>query len=1042
MLNFILGKSGSSKTTYILEQMQKKSSSNEHSSIVFLVPEQYSLQAERDILQKTKATSINVLSFGRLAYRVFSETGLKNKIILDEVSLSMLLRKILIDVSDKLEYYKKTKITTGFISKLAVTMAQIEAGYLTEEVLIQLFDRSDNLAYKTKDVFTIYKEFSARTNENYISTEQALSFLADKIKDSRLVKSSHIFIDGFSSFSTHEYKVIENLIKTSKSTTVAITIDEKTAMSKEMDETNVFFETKNTFSKIENIAQSLSVPIEKKYFLDNIRHTENIELAILEQNLFDFKHRFSADTKNITLTPHENIYKEVTATASNIIELVEDYGYSYYDIAVLAPDNYGTAIKNIFGDYGIPIFIDQTGDISSHPLINTFLSAINATVYNWSAEHIFSFLKSGLTNIDKNHIDLLENYVLAHNIKSYKWKLEQWIYPVPFSKDESQLQLINEIKNQVVSILELFEAALKNKSMEQIVVALFEAMTNSQIFYNYQKNIENDKDEERRKDDLLIYNKLITLLQTMIEFLGDNKTYYWTPKDFLKVIESGIEATSRGKVPENIDSVIIASQGRSRLPAIKAMFVLGAASQIGEDNSLFTDIQKATLKSYGSSFPLSNDKVFENNFSIYSYFTKPSEFLHISYAVSDLSGQVLGASPLVSILKNKNISSKEVVLRHTQKTKERILSVYEYNQNLLNGEYTKKSYDLSKESLSKLYDKDIYTSISRLEKYASCPFSYFVQYNLKAKERKVFGLTNLEYGDFFHNWLEEFMLYADKEKIDFSTITKKEIYSFLGKITDKLSKESNLFGTNRDKTIFKKLIDITTTSIWAMCRQVSAGDFSFHDAEIEFGKDKTLNSIIIDINGINKFVLNGKIDRIDMLYTDESGVERSYIKIIDYKSSSKSLDIEEVKKGLQLQLLTYMQAALDQGEMFGIDGEFLPGGILYFSMDNPWLSGDDLEAALLKSFTMNGLVLDEPTVIAAFENKDVQVISSKKGRVSIDDFRKHMLTASNSIKDIGEHILDGYIEPVPFKHGSKTGCDYCKYRPICNFDEKISTYNK
>lgn len=1052
MINFVLGKSGSGKTTDILNKMIELEQSGQ--SVVFLVPEQYSLQAERDILQnkrydtnattKTttiKATSINVLSFGRLAYRVFSAIGLKNKTILDEVSLSMLLRKILMDVSDQLVYYKKTKITTGFISKLAVTIAQIEAGYLTEKVMQNLIERGDNLSYKTRDIFTIYKEFVKQ--EKYISTEQALAILSDKIKDSDLIKKSHVFIDGFSSFSTHEHRVIENLLKTAKTLTIAFTIDEQTAKQKDIDETNVFFETKNTFDKIAKTAvQSATNHLEKLYLKQNLRHEQNLELLDLEQNLFNFRHKYNNPTEKITLTGYENLYKEITATASSIIELVENQSYHYYDIAVLAPDDYATAIKNIFLEYGIPFFMDETGDISSHPLVNTMMSAISAVVYNWSREDIFSFLKSGLTNIEKDHIDLLENYVLAYNIKGYKWRLEQWEYP-PFFSFDQDLDLINETKNRVVDILDMFDQAIKEKNVEQKVIGLFEAMTNSHILKNYQTNIQEDENIQRQKDDLLIYNKLSALLQIMVDFLGSEQ---FKPKDFLTILEAGIEATSRGKVPENIDSLIIASQGRSRLPDIKAIFVLGAKGQIGEDNSLYTDTQKATLKSYGGSFPSSRDKVFENNFSVYSYFTKPSDYLHISYAVSDLTGQTLGVSPLVSILKSKNISEKNTVIRYTEKIKTRTQSILNYTNDQQGFD---KNYILSEESLSKLYQKDIDISVSRLEKYATCPFSYFVTYNLFAQERKIFELTNINYGDIFHNWLESFMKQAKDQNLDFSTIAKKDIYSFLQVFTDKLSKEY-LFETNRDKFTLKKLTDIAVTSIWAMCKQAVAGSFDFYDAEISFGKSKTndnlLRSIVIDIDGTNKFVLSGKIDRIDMFHTDKDGKEHSYVKIIDYKSSSKSLDLEEVKKGLQLQLLTYMHSVLDQGQAFGIEGEVLPGGILYFAMNNPWIGEThmgkaDLETEILKKFTMSGLVLNEPNIISAFDSHDAKVISDRKGRISLDDFHTYMKASEDSIKAIGRYILDGNITPTPFKHGDKTGCDYCHYRSICNFDEKRNKHN-
>lgn len=1047
MINFVLGRAGTGKTTQLLTQMRTLEQQGE--SVVFLVPEQYTLQAERDLLQTTKATAIQVLSFGRLAYRVFAETGIADKTILDEVSMAMLLRKVVRDVADQLVYYKETTLSPGFIAKLSVTIAQIEAGYLSEAVLHHMADRSSAVAEKTADIFTIYRQFLTYTGAQYISTEQALSVLTGQIAKSQLIANAHVFIDGFSSFSVHEHHVLAQMVATAKSSTIALTLSEAAAGTPQLHETDVFFETKGTYDKLRAAAGRAQLAVSQQILTTNQRHAPVSELAVLEQHLFDFSHRYETDTTQVTLTPYENIYQEVSGVASHLLSTLAQGNYRYADIAVMAPENYRTPLKTIFADHQIPIFMDETRGIASHPLINTLVSAVEAVVHNWSSAAIFACLKAGLTGIERRDIDVLENYVIAHGINHYQWQFAHWRYPVPWLSNTEELQaeldMLNRIRDQVVSVIAAVEAALGGPTLKAMVMSLYRVLSETGMLAHFEQNIHSLTDEHAKQEDVLIYNKLMDLLDTMTRFLADVPM---TPQDFLVILQAGIEAITPGKVPENIDSVIVASQGRSRLPDIQVLFVLGTANQVGADNSLYTESQKLTLAAFDCHLPLSSDKVFENNFSVYSYFTKPSACLHMSYALADLNGGAFGLSPLVSILKNKGISPHAATKRYTPQTSERAKRLHTYEQLRNQGELPLTPIQgLSQESLNKLYDVRIQTSITQLERYARCPFSYFLKDNLKTKERKIYELSHIDYGNVFHDWLEAFMLHADKHQLNLAMVTREDIRLFLQGLAQVLVTDHR-YQHPRNQQVLAKLLDMGVTSIWAMCQQTAAGDFTFHDAEMHFGRDQVLDSIVIDINGVNHFLITGKIDRVDMLYTDPEGNSHAYIKIMDYKSGKQdTIKPETVAKGLQLQLLTYMQAVLEKGEVFGVEGELLPGGLLYFKLDNPWLKGDQEEALvqeLLKAFTMTGLVLDEPPVIEAFEKRGAGVIPSSRSessRLDRETFTAYMHTATDTIKQIGQHMLDGYIAPTPFKEGTQTGCDHCHYRPVCQFDEKSGHYN-
>ncbi|MCL1997087.1 MAG: PD-(D/E)XK nuclease family protein [Defluviitaleaceae bacterium] len=1001
-LNFILGKAGSGKTAHILQEMITKEIEGK-SSIVFLVPEQYSLQAEKDILSRKTATAINVLSFKRLAYRVFAETGLKHKTMLDDVAMAMLLRKVLTDIN--LQYYNKTKITPGFIEKLSQTITELTQNGITTESLLPIKTHQTNLAKKTADIYDIYSTFLSYTADNFISTDQALDILATKIAQSSFLADSVIYIDGFSSLTAQEYNVISQLLTCARNITITITTN-IASVSPTLQETDLFYEPKITLTKMVQLAAKSNIPTAHIYLESSKNITEPAGLA---ENLFSYNYKYNNKTENITLTPHTSSYQEVSAIAAKILH-THHSGETFSNMAIVAPPSYHLAFQSVFADYGIPFFLDKTTDIMAHPLTNTILSAIGVVAYNWQQESIFAFLKAGLTNIPANHIDIIENYALAYNIKGYKWKLDKWVYP---KADE-----IQPIKEQVLATLTPFEQCFKHKTVKDTVTALFNTMEQMDIF----KNLLNEP--KQIKENTVVYNKLIHVLDIMVEFIGEA---YLSPKEFLNVLESGLAASTMGKVPEMLNCVTIADISRSRLPNIKTLFVAGTQEmRPTKTETLYTDTERALINSFGVALPVANANLFKDNFALYSYFSKPTHYLHISYATNNYEGKTIAAAPIVSILKNKEISPIDPAPA---------LSI-------VTTIGKQKEPALTKETVGLLYDKNIHSSVSRLEQYARCPFSYFATYNLQARPRPVFEMNPMDIGEMFHRILEGFTQQTMGR--DFSKMSKDEIVKTVGSISKEIATEKrHLFESYRDRYTLKRLERIATTSIWVLCQHLAAGQFQLYGTEIDFSQTHSLMGIIIEIDGYHKFVLRGRLDRIDIFQTNGN----TYVKIIDYKSGNKKFNIEDVYDGIQLQLIVYLQTIIQQGEKYlGIESKtgsktekkVLPGGVFYFKIDDPILPIEK-ENDFLKTFEMSGLALKDPEIINAMQgatpvriNKDGTIRESNY-TADLEEFNEIMKNSERVIKEIGQKIVAGYISPDPFKKANEIACTHCNHKAICGY---------
>ena len=1105
-LKYIFGGAGTGKTTEALNQMLENQ--NDNRTIVYIVPEQFSLQSEKYILNLTNMNttmSVKVVSFKRLAYHVFSETGLKKVKVLDDISKIMLIRKILFKLKNDLKFFERTKITEGFASKLSSTITELyQYNINPNELNLALKDIAgrQGLSLKVEDIALIYREYVSYIGENYISIDESLDILAQNVKESNLLENSSIWIDEFNGFTHQEYKVIRELMKKSSDVTVALTIKSKSISYDNISETDIFYETKRTVNKLTKLAVESSKKVYKPLYLsENKRHKHNSQLKHLEQNMFESNPvSYKGESTSLKIQPLLNMYEEAAYISEEIITLIRDKGYSYSDIAILTSNSkiYQKSIKSVLMKYDIPFFIDANQDMLSHPLLETIRAMLDVVIKNWSYESVFRLLKTDMLNINMGDIDILENYVLANGIKSYKWKTDVWEYGFNSNYENFDKEKINDIKNNVVSIIEVFEKNLTYKTqltIKEISTRIFKMLYSINIAKTMQRLL-NEAIEEKNTELMLqhsqIWKKVCELFEKMVDVLGEEKV---SISEFSAIFESGILSTNMGSIPPTQDRVIVGDMSRSRLPNIKALFIIGANEGIfpcaRADDGIFNNEERLLIDSLGIELaPSSRRKVFEENFLIYTFLLKPKDLLVLTYSQGSLDGKSMLPAYIVScvrkLFKDIDFDSKKdfqistpsvmraklsVALKdyyQKEQISDTVLSVYKWFkenesdsikiiENIVLS--SNKVQKLTKDSAEKLYGKVVTTSVSRLENYVRCPFSFFINYNLKVKERKIYQISNLDIGEVFHSILESFTNMIVEENLDIKTLTKDEINNYVDScINSTISNlEKDVFFSNmRYKYILERVARISKKSIWALCQHIKAGTFSLYGSEVEFSSKSPLTGIVVEIDESRKFVFTGRIDRIDVM----SANGNKYVKIIDYKSSAKKFDATDIYYGMQLQLMLYLDSILKSGEKyFNIDrtkGKLMPGGVFYFKIDDPMISisnkldKDDLKERFLKNFKMSGLVLEDDEVIKAMDenmkqnsliipvskNKDGAYSSRSDSLANEETFENIMKFTTKKVKEIGASLMDGEISPFPYKKGNANACMYCNYESICSFEPK------
>ncbi|MDL2248497.1 helicase-exonuclease AddAB subunit AddB [Tyzzerella sp. OttesenSCG-928-J15] len=1103
-LRFIFGGPGSGKTTHCINEIVDLASSSK-GSFYYIVPEQYSLEAEKSLVNAfagKAAIKAQVLSFERLAYRILSETGVKQGGLLDYTGKNMVIRKIVNNIRPELKYYRKANIGTGLVKNIADTIKELyQYEIKPEDLHLKEFE---NISQKNKfeDLMLIYSEYRKLIESEFISADTTLDILNSNIEKSSFLDGANIWIDNFTGFTPQEYRVIRSMIKHAAQVNICVGIKEWQLHYAEISADDIFYEAKKLINTVSDMAREENINIAQPCVLKEMYRFKNSpELMWIEANYTKVRPaKYQGENNRVFTYSYKNKFAEIYGVADKIVELVRDKGLNYSQIAIVSGsiESYGAVVQSVFGRYGIPYFVDMRMGILAHPLTELVRSLFEVINRNWSYESVFHLLKTDLLEIDKNTIDMLENYALAYGIQGYRWSQPEWRYGFAknsgFDKDE-----IHRAKEYAYETVSKFTAKYSPKKKiapaevcEDIYYFLMETGIQEKLSRLAMEAAENN-DMQLYREHSGIWNTVMGVLDKISSIFGDSPMSLF---EFAQILESGLASCDMGIIPPAQDRVIVGDIYRTRLNEIKALFVIGVTNDSfpkqTANEGLFDDRDKGTLSKNG--IEISSDSKIQSfvyNHMAYYVFTKASDYLYISYPENDMAGKSMTASPVVYKLERlmgkqaggnelneeyKKITLPQVMLKElgeilNKKESGAELDEFEtallswYTSNLFYEKYLDKrrtdiygESSLSPEIIDSLYKPNIQTSISRLEKYVACPFSYFLRYNIKAEDREYYQVKNVDLGNIFHDVLELFSQYVEENSLSWDKLEYGEIQNvaeeLFGKLLDR--DETDIFDNDsRTGYILQRVKKTAVRSIWALSEHIKKGEFKPYGAEVDFGISSPLTGIVIDINGQYSFTLTGRIDRVDIL--DKNG--NNYVKVIDYKSGSKKFDITDIYYGMQMQLMAYMGALMKNGDkILGMDKKPLPGGILYFRLNDPVIdytynmSESDLYENILDEFKMSGLVLDDKTVIEGIDgsiekssgvvpvslNAKGEYVSRSGSLATKEVFEKAVKYTENKIRSVGEEIISGNIEAKPYKKGISTGCDYCAYNAICGFNPKLA----
>lgn len=1087
-LRIIYGRAGSGKSDYCYQEIAKEIEKNE--KIFLITPEQFSFTAEKKLMEAVKTEAVlqaEVIHLSRLAKRVIKEIGIKDD-RMTKCGKAMLISHILTTQKKELKYLSKSEEN---IDLAISSITELKKHGVTVERLKEQIEKTENIYLKTKlqDISIIYEQYDEQIKQSYIDEADELTILAQNIEKIEWLKNSIIYIDEFAGFTYSEYHVIKELIKYAKQVNITITVDD---LGQTLNpDTDIFYANKITVKKLQEIVEQNELKQEKPIKLTEIKRFKTPELKYIEGHLFKTQStKYEQKVENLSMFLAKNQYTEIEYIAKEITKLVKEKNKRYNDIAIITKNiqNYSNLAKVIFEKYDIPIFIDEKRELSQNIIIQYVLSIFEILQKNYSKESVFQYAKMGFLDIEQGDIFKLENYCTKWGIKQNKFK-KDFVYELEDNKQE--VEYYNELRKRIIEPIEkLRQKIRKEKTAKAVTLAIYEFLEEQKIEEKISLKMQELK--QKNREDLVqeykeSYEILINVLDEIVKIFKDENI---TINQYSNILKQGLKASSLGKIPGTQDQVIMGDVDRSRSHKVDTIFIIGLNDgvypSINKSEGFLGDEDREYLKEQGIELAKGTlENLYDDNFNIYKAFTTAERELHLSYSSADTEGGALRPSIYITKIKKMFPNLKETSDVITQKyeitnqkaTYEALIEklakiqekelepewkeTYRYFENeaswknklekdLQGLNYTNIPQNIETTTIEKLYGNVLKTSVSKLETYKKCPFSYFLKYGLNLKQKEELKIQNFDTGSFMHEIIDLFFNQVKEENIQLTELLGEE--EKIRKIVNQIVETKLDYGkyrftaTVKYKILIQRLERMVTKALKYIVESLVYSDFNVEGTEVEFDNGKEYKPIEITLGTGKRIEIRGKIDRVDIARTSDG----NYLRIIDYKSSARNVDLNEVYAGISIQLLTYLDAICEEKDL-------MPAGILYFNLIeknvNPKVKTEEaIEEEIRKQFKMKGLILADIEVMKMQDNNLKEGKTSKiipagisgKGAINKRDtngveqeeFEVLQKYIGKIIKEIGKEILQGKIDLKPTNYKGKTPCRYCEYHAICGFDAR------
>lgn len=873
---------------------------------------------------------------------------------------------------------------------------------------------------------------------------------------------------------------------------------------------------------LKELAASHQVPVDPPVVLQAGRRFAGDEaLAALERGILRYPVTpYEKPVTSIRLWERKDRGEELDQVAREICHLVREEGLRYRELAVISGDmaGYEPMVRKVFSRYDIPYFIDTKNNMLGHPLVSYLRGALEIIEEDFSYEAVFSCLKSGMTSISQNDLYTLENYILATGIRGRRRWMEPWEYAGQ-GTETPDMEHLNQIRRQVTEPILAFGEIFRKEGATirdygEATVRLLQQEQVEQRLLDMAAEIRADGDDSLASEYEQTYQKVMELLDRIVDLFGEGQV---TLREWKEILNTGFEEIRIGVIPARVDRLVVGDMHRTRLKDPKVVFFIGVndgiVPKVSEKSSLLSDLDRMTLERHGVTLaPTRQENGFMDRYYLYLMLTKASERLYVSWCRQSMDGSGMLPSYVISELRElfpklqvetpgmdgrlldhivNPATARESLLRgfasylegEAPEDWKELYSYYmtkpggvqELGQILDAVFMTYQEESMAPAVAKMLYGEQLEGSVTRLERYAACAYAQFLSYGLGLTERKLHTFEATDMGTLFHEIIRRFFARVyGKNSVYEGTLDdlmnrddfrRQLVHDCMEEISE-TGESRGLEDTKRGQYMLKRVEQMADRTIWALCKQMARGEFQPTEVEVDFdGRDSQAMNLVLDEDTIMR--LHGRIDRVDTCQGEGDSSEDSedvYVKIIDYKTGNTTFDLVGVYYGLQLQLVVYLDAAMERESRKQKGKKIIPAGILYYHIQDPYIQVEPgevmdpdeeaLQNSYLKELKMNGLVNKEEKIYRKIDSQvgtdapPIIPVTLKNGeldekRSSVAETRQFIELCNfvrEKMKEFGNRIMAGDLAVNPYIRNGKTGCDYCSFQSVCGFDKKTPGY--
>lgn len=1076
MLTILIGRAKTGKTDRILREIAEK---GDRSQQILLVPEHASHQAEVDLCTfcgDTASRHAEVLSFRRLATRVLAITGGASDVSLDAGGKLLTLQKSLAELAPVLKVYRRPSQRAAFLEQLMGVLDELTSYAVTPETLVdQTADVSGTMGDKLRDLALIYADYQARLCSVGMDARDRMSKLCDHLEESDYIKGKDIYLDGFSYFNGLEQTILRTILRHAASVTI-------TLLGEKGNASEIFEVSVRTREMLLRLAIEAGCPCQIIYTTSK----DETPLGLVERAFFDGEEHWEGQTDDVQIRETDTVFSEVEQVAADILRLVKNGKCRYRDITVAARnmEDYESIIENVFERYGVPVFLSRRSDILEKPVLSLLGGALDAVMGGCEYEEMFHYLKTGLAGLTPEECDRLENYVLIWEIHGSLWLREaDWVanpggYGAPWTDARTkELADLNALRRRVREPLKQLQDGLKScETAGEKVNVLYTFMETLQLQSALEQQMQalSEQGELQAAEETgQLWEILCGVLDQFVEILGSEPMDVET---FVRLFRLLLTQYSVGTIPPALDQVSASEITRNDRHTTKYLFFLGVNDHVlpavAQSGGVLNDDDREALAQRGIRLaPTGMDQFNVELQHLYAALAQPTEGLTVSYPIADVNGSQLRPAFVVERL--LNLFPDNCLDRENEDKLYRLTAIAPalesagekpggavWNYFAFQPEW--KSHLIAMEraagmgrgrltlpAVRMLYGEQFHMSASRLERLRQCHFAYFMQYGLKATQRKTASFDAPQIGTFLHFILENVTSEVAKQG-GFGNISQE----MLQELTDQMihayvQKELPNFQdrTARFQYLFSRLRTTACAVAEETARELAQSDFVPVEFELSFGDQGTLPAVTI-FEPDGELRVNGKVDRVDGWIKDG----RLYLRVVDYKTGKKSFDLAEVRMGLDIQMLLYLFTLQREGKSY-FQKEIVPAGVLYLPARDEILaqernvSPEKLAQERAKALRRSGLLLDEPDVLRAMEHDALSEPKYLPLRVDREGNLSGSIASAAQLGKLGRYVerllhsiaaevRDGNIDADPCCHDENdSACQYCDWASACHFED-------